>query len=250
MIDGTRAPRFDADVGIRDGRIAAIGALDGRTAARTLDATGRIVAPGFIDSHTHDDQALLSQPDMSFKVSQGVTTVIAGNCGISIAPLAAPTSPLPSPLDLLDASARARFPSFADYFAELARTPAGGQRRRPGRPFDPARADDGVARPRRRAGGDRGHAGAARRGARSRRDRAFHRHVLPAGGEGDDRGDHRGRPAADRQRRPLRDPHARRGRPGDGGARRDLPDRPRARRRRRRLAPQGAERRRTSAARR
>jgi N-acyl-D-amino-acid deacylase len=123
VIDGTRAPRFDADVGIRDGRIAAIGDLGGRRASRTLDATGRIVAPGFIDSHTHDDQALLSQPDMSFKVSQGVTTVVAGNCGISIAPLRA-DSPLPSPLDLLDASARARFPSFAAYFAELERTPA------------------------------------------------------------------------------------------------------------------------------
>ena len=123
VIDGTRALRYDADVGLLDGRIVAIGALAGRTAKRTLDATGRIVAPGFIDSHTHDDQALLSQADMSFKVSQGVTTVIAGNCGISIAPLRADTS-LPSPLDLLDASdARARFASFHDYFAELERTP-------------------------------------------------------------------------------------------------------------------------------
>ena len=123
VIDGTRAPRFDADLGIRDGRIAAIGDLAGRGAARTLDAGGRIVAPGFIDSHTHDDQALLSQPDMSFKVSQGVTTVVAGNCGISIAPLRADT-PLPSPLDLLDASAKARFASFAEYFAQLRQTPA------------------------------------------------------------------------------------------------------------------------------
>ena len=112
VIDGTRSPRFDADVGIAGGRIAAVGNLDGRSAARSLDARGRIVAPGFIDSHTHDDQALLAQPDMSFKVSQGVTTVVAGNCGISIAPLL-PETPLPSPLDLLDASARARYASFA-----------------------------------------------------------------------------------------------------------------------------------------
>ena len=68
VIDGTRAPRFDADVGIARGRIAAIGDLRGRSARETIDATGRIVAPGFIDSHTHDDQALLSQPDMSFKL--------------------------------------------------------------------------------------------------------------------------------------------------------------------------------------
>src|SRR5436190_1656412 len=117
VIDGTRAPRFDADVGMAHGRIAAIGDLAGRSARQTIDATGKIVAPGFIDSHTHDDQALLSQPDMSFKVSQGVTTVVAGNCGISIAPLE-PDSPLPSPLDLLDAGARSRFATFADYFGE------------------------------------------------------------------------------------------------------------------------------------
>ena len=76
VIDGTRAPRYDADVGVRGGRIAAIGDLAGQPARRTVDATGRIVAPGFIDSHTHDDQALLSQPDITFKVSQGVTPVI------------------------------------------------------------------------------------------------------------------------------------------------------------------------------
>jgi N-acyl-D-amino-acid deacylase len=75
VIDGTRAPRFDADVGIAGGRIVELGDLSGRAAAQEIDARGRIVAPGFIDAHTHDDQALLSQPDMGFKVSQGVTTV-------------------------------------------------------------------------------------------------------------------------------------------------------------------------------
>jgi N-acyl-D-amino-acid deacylase len=123
VIDGTRAPRFDADVGIAGGRIAAIGDLAGRRAARTLDAAGRIVAPGFIDSHTHDDQALLSQPDMSFKVSQGVTTVIAGNCGISAAPLREGMD-LPMPLSLLEAPATGRFTSFAAYLDALRRTPS------------------------------------------------------------------------------------------------------------------------------
>ena len=86
VIDGSKAPRFDADIAVDGGRITAIGTLERHTADTVLDATGRIVAPGFIDSHTHDDQAALVQPDMVFKVSQGVTTVIAGNCGISAAP--------------------------------------------------------------------------------------------------------------------------------------------------------------------
>ena len=75
VVDGTRAPRYDADIGIAGDRIVVIGDLSGRHAAREIDARGRIVAPGFIDAHTHDDQALLSDPAMDFKVSQGVTTV-------------------------------------------------------------------------------------------------------------------------------------------------------------------------------
>jgi len=123
VIDGTRAPRFDADVGIAGGRIVTLGDLSACHAAQEIDARGRIVAPGFIDSHTHDDQALLAQPDMSFKVSQGVTTVVAGNCGVSIAPLRE-GRPLPPPLDLLDMGERPRFGSFAAYFDALRRTPA------------------------------------------------------------------------------------------------------------------------------
>lgn len=123
VIDGTKAPRFDADVGIRDGRIAAIGQLAGQPARATLDATGRIVAPGFIDSHTHDDQAVLSQADMAFKVSQGVTTVVAGNCGISAAPLK-PDMDLPMPLSLIDAPAEGRFTTFRAYLDALRATPS------------------------------------------------------------------------------------------------------------------------------
>ncbi|HSV54913.1 MAG TPA: D-aminoacylase [Burkholderiaceae bacterium] len=123
VIDGSKAPRFDADVGIRAGRIAAIGKLAGHAAAATLDASGRIVAPGFIDSHTHDDQAVLSQADMVFKVSQGVTTVVAGNCGISAAPLR-PDMELPMPLSLIDAPAGGRFTTFAAYLDALRATPS------------------------------------------------------------------------------------------------------------------------------
>jgi N-acyl-D-amino-acid deacylase len=123
VIDGTRAPRFLADVAVQDGRISAIGDLTGHSADQEVDARGRIVAPGFIDSHTHDDQALLSQPLMPFKVSQGVTTVIAGNCGISAAPLR-PDMDLPMPLNLIDVPANERFTRFADYLDALRQQPA------------------------------------------------------------------------------------------------------------------------------
>lgn len=123
VIDGTRAPRFDADVGVRDGRIAAVGDLRGRAAQRRLAAHGRIVAPGFIDAHTHDDLALLARPDMEFKASQGVTTVVTGNCGISPAPLEADT-PTPAPLSLAVGGPRQRFGSFAAYLQALRDAPA------------------------------------------------------------------------------------------------------------------------------
>ena len=123
VIDGTKAPRFTADVGVKDGRIAQVGDLAGAGATRVIDAKGLIVAPGFIDSHTHDDQALLSQPDMSFKVSQGVTTVVAGNCGISAAPLKQDMA-LPAPLNLLETPAGQRYTTMKAYFEALRKTPS------------------------------------------------------------------------------------------------------------------------------
>ncbi len=62
VIDGTRAPRFAADVAVAGDRIVRVGSLDGAHAALEIDATGRIVAPGFIDAHTHDDRLMLSSP--------------------------------------------------------------------------------------------------------------------------------------------------------------------------------------------
>ena len=125
VIDGTGAPRFQADVALEGGRIVAVGQGLGR-AKEEIEAAGRIVAPGFIDAHTHDDRLLLSSPDMAPKVSQGVTTVVAGNCGVSLAP--APRgmpSPVTPPLDLLDASGDwFRFRSFAEYTDALRASPA------------------------------------------------------------------------------------------------------------------------------
>ena len=122
VIDGRRTPRFGADIGINGDRIAAIGRLDADRGEREIDASGKIAAPGFIDSHTHDDRYLRSHPQMTPKVSQGVTTVIAGNCGISLAPLVNRNPP--SPLDLIDDSSAYRFPFFADFMADLAANPA------------------------------------------------------------------------------------------------------------------------------
>ena len=126
VIDGTRRPRFVADLGIRDGRIVAIGALAGHATRDSFDATGKIVAPGFIDSHTHDDRVLLTDPAMVCKISQGVTTVITGNCGVSLAPLDADVI-LPMPLSLLDDGEPPRslsFNRFADYLDTIRREPA------------------------------------------------------------------------------------------------------------------------------
>ena len=126
IVDGTRAPRFQADVAIQKGRIQKIGPVGKEDSDRVIDASGKILAPGFIDAHTHDDRLMLSAPDMAPKVSQGVTTVVAGNCGISLAP--APRGmpkPVTPPLDLLDDEGSwFRFPTFKHYVEELRNKPA------------------------------------------------------------------------------------------------------------------------------
>ena len=82
-----------------------------------IDASGRIVAPGFIDVHTHDDQIVLSAPHMLPKISQGVTTVVVGNCGISLAPLV--HASVPPPLNLLGGTDKYVYPTMAAYVAAV-----------------------------------------------------------------------------------------------------------------------------------
>jgi N-acyl-D-aspartate/D-glutamate deacylase len=88
VIDGSGKPGLAADVGIQDDRIVVVGTVNGAT-KQTIDATGRVVTPGFIDVHSHDDFALLDRPLCDFKIMQGVTTEVIGNCGFGAAPASA-----------------------------------------------------------------------------------------------------------------------------------------------------------------
>jgi len=99
VVDGTGNAWYAADVGIRGGKIAAIGRLTEKTAARTIDAKGLIVAPGFIDIHNHSDTTVLADGNAESMIRQGVTSMILGEGGS-----AAPSK---------------RWPNFSDYYGEL-----------------------------------------------------------------------------------------------------------------------------------
>lgn len=104
------------DVAIADGRIAAIATSDSTAwlGDEEVDGAGRVLAPGFIDVHTHDDTNVIRTPDMLPKVSQGITTVIVGNCGISASPATLRGEP-PDPMNLLGPAGAFRYPTFASY---------------------------------------------------------------------------------------------------------------------------------------
>lgn len=87
VVDGTRVPRYRADIGIKNGKIAKIGRLNSNDATKVVDATGLIVAPGFIDLHTHYDAQLHWDPYCTIGSWHGVTSVTIGNCGFGFAPL-------------------------------------------------------------------------------------------------------------------------------------------------------------------
>lgn len=127
ICDGSGAPAYRGDVGVRDGRIIAVGEVSGE-ARETVDAGGRVIAPGFIDPHTHYDAQLvwdgLAQPSLE----HGVTTVMPGNCSLSLAPLRAEHRDLlgatfrkieEMPKNAFDAGLTWTWESFADYLAAI-----------------------------------------------------------------------------------------------------------------------------------
>ena len=86
LIDGTGAPAAAADVAIKDGKIAAVGDLKDASAGTVLDAAGKYVTPGFIDIHRHADAALFRPHFGELELKQGLTTIVNGNCGLSVTP--------------------------------------------------------------------------------------------------------------------------------------------------------------------
>ena len=84
IVDGTRVPRYRADIGIKRGTIAALGRLNTNDASTVIDASGQIVAPGFIDLHTHYDAQIHWDPYCTISSWHGVTSVTIGNCGFAL----------------------------------------------------------------------------------------------------------------------------------------------------------------------
>ena len=123
VVDGTGNGRITASVGVSADiieKISTTGDFDGH---QVVDATGLVLAPGFIDAHAHDDNALFQTPFMPFKISQGVTTVINGNCGLSLAPLNSLEN-APPPLNLIAKNGKQFFSSFESYFSSLDEAPS------------------------------------------------------------------------------------------------------------------------------
>ena len=129
MLDGVGADAQLSDIAITRGRIVAISPALRCDSANIIDAEGLTLAPGCMDGKTHDHTSENDTPEMLPKISQGVTTVIVGNCGISASPVRLKSDP-PDPMNLLGSRERFRYPAFSDYLAALGRA-AVRQCRRP-----------------------------------------------------------------------------------------------------------------------
>jgi N-acyl-D-aspartate/D-glutamate deacylase len=118
VVDGSGREPYHADIAIDAGLIRAVGDLSASGARQVIEGEGRALSPGFIDVHTHDDTSVIRNPQMLAKLSQGVTTVIVGNCGISAAPVTLSGQP-PDPMNLLGDADAFRYPTFAEYVAAV-----------------------------------------------------------------------------------------------------------------------------------
>jgi N-acyl-D-aspartate/D-glutamate deacylase len=119
LYDGSGSDGFPADVTIRAGRSVAVTPAIDPPPAGAIDARGLALAPGFIDAHTHDDLVAITRPAMTPKITQGVTTVVVGNCGISAGAGWADGDFLPDPMVLLGAPEAFRYATFAAYAAAV-----------------------------------------------------------------------------------------------------------------------------------
>ncbi len=118
VLDGSGTASEALDVALADGQICAIGPSLDLRATVEVNGEGLTLAPGFIDVHTHDDTSVIRTPAMLPKLSQGVTTVIVGNCGISASPVMLRGEP-PDPMNLLGGAEDFRYPNFASYVAAI-----------------------------------------------------------------------------------------------------------------------------------
>ena len=212
VADGTGKKLFAADVALKGDRIAAVEAPGTLKGDNEIDAKGKVVAPGFIDVHTHDDTALIDNPTMAMKASQGVTTVVCGNCGVSAAPYL--RDDVGHLLSLIIKKQGQRLQDLRGVRRQGRRGQARHQRRLPDRPRHVAHERHGRRPQSHRDGGrDHGDARPARPEPRAGRDRHVERPVLCRVQRRLDRRGGRGRQAARQVGRRLHRPHARRGRP-------------------------------------
>ncbi|WFF41061.1 D-aminoacylase [Salinicola endophyticus] len=119
LIDGSGRDAFVADVAVDGERIVAVGDLAEARGREEIAAEGLTLTPGFIDVHTHDDTNVIRTPEMLPKLSQGVTTVVVGNCGISASPVSL-DGEVPDPMNLLGRAEDFRYPTFAAYAEAVA----------------------------------------------------------------------------------------------------------------------------------
>ena len=152
ICDGTGGPSFMGDLGVHDGLIREVGSRNGLTAERVLDADGLVLAPGFVDPHTHYDAQIAWDPLLTCSPWHGVTTVVMGNCGVGVAPVKPKTREIlmqdlvnveAIPYDVMKAGIDWQWESYGEYLDAIDRARPRHQRGRAGRLHAAAPLRDG-----------------------------------------------------------------------------------------------------------